>query len=677
MRRLGLAALGSVSLLLLLPACREKPVEVTVVAPEAVIRNAATSDAPVLATLKMGDTLAARLGKLGWKTTLPDGTKGFLAGDAVAPFPIAATPAFVVAPFAARLPAQDAELRTVTGKFPIGTKVEIVRGAAWLKPEFVAMIEGGKVTGFLIARTIADEQPTAPDLVAAARADLLEGNYDGAVTNAERAHAFDPKDRPALALAAALRRARGDVEAGELEKKLAALPGSGPKPPAPRIAVEAGKDAFVGASTLALRKAPSTDAPVLARLSINTPVSVVAIEGEWAHVRWEGTPDSGKPLELDLFGVKKVAGSAAPDAAVAAATAAPVGAVTPDGAVPLTDGWLAAGYLSPVHLEASGLAAEAKKLIAAMKPLEAVGLLERRVALAPHDAAATKELLAAALQTDQFLVAAYAALALAKRTGDLDGIAVDVIELAYGCRGDVTKAAIVSPQSIEDEVLKRAPRNACAVNVDVEGPCDPCDEYYEDYDPAQEGDSEEERQARAAERAAARAEAKAESERMHQEEVEASTQFVAKLVELFPSGPMLHVRLRNRTAARTVPRTLQVYSVPVVTLSGHDEHEAPYSLETLKVEDVKVPSLGPQESLELWIPVPEYIGMEYGIAAGESAEATEAGILATFNPARPEYDENGQVVEPADSGEEEEEAATMPPHQGVSNEAQDCSCGGC
>ena len=382
----------------------------------------------------------------------------------------------------------------------------------------------------------------------------------------------------------------GAAEVGEK------IPPKAPALPAAAAWVAAGKTAYVGASSLYLRKSASAAAPAMVRLFINTPVEVLEVQGEWARVRWAGSPAAAHVLFVDPFGVDKVS---TPQPPRAASSRGP------------TEGWLAAGFLEPAPLDAAALKAEAARLAQAGKSDEAATLLERAVALSPEDRDALRALVEAALAAKRWTAAALAGSALAGPGRPIaPSLEVESLDLAYGCRGDLAKAVVLAP-SPADLKAGRAPADACAVNVEAFGPCEPCKiEKEED---------------------------KVRFAKEQREYAKSAPAFEARraaLDRLYPPRPMLHLRLRNRQAASPLAAArLFVYTADAI---GACESLGPVEpLKGLMLVELKSPPLGPQEAVELWIRAPQYAGRHYGVLGEASIEIRKDALKQHLSGAEP------------------------------------------
>ena len=656
---------------LVLVSCA-KDSDLTVVAATVKLTEKPDATTAEVSATGLGARFKGKRGKKGWwKLTLPDGKEAFAPPEALAPYPIVGQPRWVVAPFAGQLAEPDLASRTITAKYEIGTELQIVGGAPWLPPEIAAVIGSGTVIGFVPVRTLGDREPKAGDLLAAGREALLAGRPSEALMQGKRALILDPKHAGARALVAALHEANGDAEAEGMQDALVVPPTA---PPA--VTVNVGDAAFVGVASLELRKAKGDTTEVLTRLPINTPVTVRAIDGTWTQVAWKGQPDVGANIDVYPFEAK----TAAPKPAVATATTG--AAIALEEVVvddDLTVGWLLGGHLSAVEQESTAIAGVARQRVAAGKTAEAVELFERAVTLAPSNLELTRELLATAIQADRYLVAAYAALALARGGEDLGGLEVVTMDLFFGCRGDRYEAERVSGSDAPeaDEALED---NACVYDVDSEPPCEPCnydghdDHNYDEHDDAGDGEGEEEapelspeeterrhqiEQAEAAALAAQEAveqaerDAAAEKEQREREvDIAQHELYVTKIATAYPGGYWVYLEIRNRQAGRVAGAKIQIYQV-----SSYSEGGSPsYSPDSVVVGEVELPPLGPNASVGLWFEVPQYTGMEYGVVRMADVDTAREAIAKGLDGASEH---------------------SMPPHHSVLVAKPDCSCGGC
>lgn len=656
-----------------------RDVDLTVVAASAKLVDTPDPASAAAETLTLGAKLKGRRGKKGWwKVKRANGKEAYAPPEALAPFPVQGQPRWVVAPVAGQLAEADLASRAITARYEIGTPLEIVGGAAWLPPEIAAVVKDGVVIGYVPVKAIGDREPKAGDLLVAAREALLAGKLAEALMQGRRALSLDPKHTGARALVAAIHEANGDPEAAAMQDALVA-----PKTEPPPVVVKEGESVFVGSADLALHKGRGQTTEVLTRLPINTPVSVKAIEGPLAKVAWKGQPDVGANIDVDPW-----ESAAAPPKPDASATATSTSAATPALAEILADegmtiGWVLAGHLAPGEQNAEATAAVARQRLAEGKAADAAELFERAVTLAPSNLELTRELLAAAVQADRYLTAAFAALALNRGGEDLGGLEVADIELFYGCRGERWEAKRVSGASAP-EAGEALPDDACVTDVDADPPCEPCavyehDDYYEEHgdcvDCGEEGVEEEatpeesaeeaerrrqieeaEAAAEAAREAIAQAErdAAAEKERREHEAAVADhgvylTKIDTAFDRAFDSGSWVYVEIKNRQAGRVAGAKLQIYRVPFSPSYGSRHYER----DSLEVGEVELPPLGPNASVGLWFPVQTYLNVEYGVLRMGSLEEAREKLSSALG------------------------GNDMPPHVEVSVEGEDCSCGGC
>jgi tetratricopeptide (TPR) repeat protein len=455
----------------------------------------------------------------------------------------------------------------------------------------------------------------SPPQLAAAKVALQGGRYEEAlriVYDDAKGDAAAPEVAP---LAAALLEAAGRYRlARDLRKR---LPAKVPPALPPAIRVQGGARAWIGASSLYLRAGPSAGALALGRLPINTQVEVIALDGEWARVRSATPIAPTRGVLLDPFGT----GAEGPPAAAAPVATGP------------NEGYLAAGFLEPAPLEARALEALAARELAAGRADQAAALLDRAVALDPSNAQALRELVGAGLDAGRFAAVANAALVLAGPGAPLvPGLEVDQMDLAYGCRGDRSNAVFVTP-SPADLKSGRAPQDACAVNVEPWAPCDACE-------PDGPSPAEQRRAAR---------------------EIAAFEARRALLHRIYPARPYLHARLRNGRARAPLPASrLHVYAAKIS--GGCDELAGREPGWSVKLAEVNVPALQPLESVDLWIPVPEYAGRYYGLLAARAADDLHQAVKRLEQGAT-------DLVRGPDLAID-----GMPPRRGVETSGDPCCC---
>ncbi len=286
---------------------------------------------------------------------------------------------------------------------------------------------------------------TPTDPLTAARRELAAGYFWDATVLAELALRTTPSS-PALSLLAALCEASSDPRAGDLR----ALTGATKMPPPPPMArFKAGNRAFVAATFVPLRREPAATAAVLAALPGNASVEVIDVRGDWVKTRWRRLVP-GKRHVFIFVGRKPAApGKDAQEE---------------------LQGWLHAADLSASALDAAALAARAEAALAAGQPGAALNALRLALAARPDDEKIRRAFIRQALDASFESLAAQTAWQ--RRRGSLSGdtMGVDAMEVYYGCRGNLVRAAVVR-ELTDAHGLKRMPEDACVQRVDPQPPC--------------------------------------------------------------------------------------------------------------------------------------------------------------------------------------------------------------
>lgn len=498
-------------------------------------------------------------------------------------------------------------------------------------------------------------EPSARELLGAAKLELRLLDLDRALRASERAIAADDAAKSkdslvlarALELAAALRELRGDPEASKWKARLSATPASPPAVPAPPSGTVEPGPAFVAASMLFLRTKPDVHAAARAQLSAGAAVEVREVTGGWARVHWAGRAARATVWEAWPF----EPGRAPRLTEARSARASKAGA----------DGWVAAVHLSTERPDAARLLEAARAHLAARRFDDAVPLLERRAVLVPEDRQGLEDWLGAALGSDRLASAARAADALAHASA-FGPFAIETMELLAGCRGNRERALRLTPSPAD---TARPPPDACAVNVDLEPPCEPCaerdiDEEGERFPAANGREGSDEIDARNA----------AAEEQWKNGPLAQFKAFVARIARDYPGGPLLHVVLKNRLDR-------DVAAGQKVTLYGRATTFLDYEGPATDGEahgssaELELPPVPAQSELELWIHVPRYAGQEWGLAQTHSA-AERTGLETPAAPPPRTDDIGEQDAAAADTRRKEA------PHRGAGPLLRPCdACIGC
>jgi hypothetical protein len=147
------------------------------------------------------------------------------------------------------------------------------------------VIKDGVVEGFVLDKSVAKTPPSIDDMFARALELLQEGKDDDARWFADKVVALasdgDPQRISAARLHAALTIERGDAAGWTQWRKV--KPPPLPRVPAVKVPA-AGDEAFVVASELSLRAAPTRTAKRRALLPMRQPVKVLEVREDWARV---------------------------------------------------------------------------------------------------------------------------------------------------------------------------------------------------------------------------------------------------------------------------------------------------------------------------------------------------------------------------------------------------------
>lgn len=591
-----------VPLLLVAATSCAKPVELTVVAPAGAAVLVSPTGA-IVRPLPLGARLQGTKDDGWWKVE-----GGVVRGEHVAPFPIAAQPRFVVVHAAPRTaaPARDAK---ATAWFPIATKVYVAdaHGAGG----FTALVDGGKVAGFLPAAALAAQLPPVAEVRGRAEAALRALDLAAARAEIEDALRVDAKDARTVRLAAAL---LADVDWSR-SRKLAAQAPEAPWPDAPPSSPVVGPGrAYAAASALRVRAKADAKARVVAKLPIGAAVDVVSVAGAWARVR----------VVAPAVGV---AASAPAVAVVDGSTAGVVASSSPPPAAPAVEGFVARVYLDGAPVDAARLVAAADALPPTQQDLRVL-LLERATLAAPEDRSLPPRLLDAALaaaRSPAAVLAARAKIAHEQVRGD----APLALTLAYGCRGDRAQAELVDVDELPDDA-KELPTAACFVDVPVEPPCPPQYGYYccagAEEDEAVDGHCTAEAKEFAEEVERKRA--------AHAEEVAEHAKKLGVLAHAIDGGPQLRVVVEN---AGVAPRRIEdawLYRY-VVSATGRCNHVDEVRRVDLDVEKLSLPIVAAGATADVWLPVSRYDGAVYGVVLAADRAAARAAVEGLPLPVAP------------------------------------------
>ncbi len=432
------------------------------------------------------------------------------------------------------------------------------------------------------ASSAAAQATTTPSPIGEAKSFLLEGwfsDHDQPVSAWLEKHK-GIKDATLARLRAAIYEAAGEFQEARQQRELATrLVGREDRAAAspPPVTVRAGQEAYVGATSVSLRTGLEASAPVRSRLTINTRVEVVELAGDRARVRTLG-PQGTRAAHLDPFAIGDSMAAPAPTAVT---------------------GYVAAGYLVAKPLIARDLVTQATALTAAGKAREAVPLLERAVALEPTNRTTLQSLVSAGLDSGEFTSALYAASLLAQLTAPIDGLDVEAIELYYGCRGELSRAAIWTPLPA-DLKAGRVPIDGCAANVAFAAPCD-CEDR-EDLPVKTAGERARLRRAQAE-----------------------YTQRMTQLRALIAPKPVLRLRVRNTRATATTGEPVRLAWLAIASGCGENGDVGDGYLQ--KTVPLTLPAMSPGETADVWLRVPAYENAEYVLLEHGDVAVTKALLV--------------------------------------------------
>ncbi|HEY8208006.1 MAG TPA: serine/threonine-protein kinase [Myxococcaceae bacterium] len=518
----------------------------------------------------------------------------------------------------------------LSGKvIPIGIELMVDR-APGSGAEFLQL--QSSLTGFVRSADVRSIAPRYDEIFEASRRAL--GDADLKVTEAERAHALRPHEREPLALLLALyneeQRPDDARRINDLLKPMGAAPssapavtderaGPGPKPE---------ESWFIGATSLRMRKKPASDAKVLAELSINEQVQVVAVRGDWAEVTWERPII---PNDLSLTAASSVE----------------------DTEMERVQGFVAQAYLVRETVDKDWTLTKAAEAERRNDGAELERQLARAAAIVP-DRDLELRLAKAAVAVRDYPVAASAAVtANVLATGANEPLVE--LKLAYRCRGDRNRA-----EWIDDSAsVERMPDDACIESLE-QGECEPCECSYEDFEargmdiqkcvnegPEARGVSEEELPS-TCEREYDEAHTQAAQTSpfgVWQEQESARTNKLHAIDLAFPEQSWLRVKVRGPARASPDKARIVVYGYSVEEQpdpecmereeGNADDCECESATAAVSAIDAG-PMPPPGKEVSFWVEVPGYAG-PYGVVFGKSlasvASALEKKLSACGAPA--------------------------------------------
>lgn len=254
-------------------------------------------------------------------------------------------------------------------------------------------------------------------------------------------------------------------------------------------------------------------------------------------------------------------------------------------------GYVAHEFLSAKPLREDELIAEADRLEKTDHVREALRFIERAAEIENSDRALLERLIEAALKAGEYRTAVRASMAL-REGGVLDGRIE--LELAYGCRGDRTKAEWIEPDTITSLELARAPKNACAKDVHVDPPCAERDTGAPN--------EQEKREALVAEHAA----------------------HLARVGEAFGDPPYLRATIYGTRDLRTRRTKLYAYAIAYTVKIDCDRVFIERGRVHILEQTIRWPA--PGEETDAWIALPAYDGYLFGLVSSIDRATAEAQI---------------------------------------------------
>ena len=618
---LGAALAGAV-------ACsQEQEHMLTVVVPTLPLRESPNEGAPPVATVRLGAPLRGLPPRFWedprhWRIRLNDGRTMVASKDAVAELTGEPEKMFVSALTASRLKEPYPRGR-VLERYALGAEVAVISGPPLALPGVGLVVQGGRITGYVMLEKLSSQKPEAAAVLAQAHQALQDADLPQAAAFAHAAASLDPANPDAVRLAEAAWRALGDPRAATWARKMPP-----PKPELPRADpdLKGGVVAFVVAPTLAARRRPSTRSSVVMLLGMNTRLVVKGTSATWARVAFEGNV---RPQKLVAAPFVPPPEEPAPKPTRPAARPAPKKA-------PETQLYVPAGWLGPEPLDKRTLRANLKAAQETDNADEVLLVLRQMLALEPQDATALKALVPVALAAGEPALAVEAVQRLGGQAGALGGFDVQEVSWFNACRGNPARAGVYRPTD-EDFVDERLLRHACVADLDEQPPCPPC----EAEDSARTDVSLFERDMMAfvdgenVRGLAVQEEAEAQL-RLHQD-------VMAHLGKAYPTRGVCHIRLRNRLNTTTQEALKMVVAQ---TAPGPD---AP-----VQAAVVELPPVEAQQELEMWLEMPSPPGAACMLFNARNADAVRKRLER--------------------AADDDDAAKKLPPHRSAVKAARSCSC---
>jgi hypothetical protein len=454
----------------------------------------------------------------------------------------------------------------------IGEAVDVDRDPGTCGVDFLPLL--APRVGFVKASEVRTTPPDYDSVLEAARKALGKAQLPETEAEGKRARALRTKEREPLTLLLALYSAQNRPDDATriegFQTELGPTPAAPPATPKSEARTgpppQAGEHWFIGATTLRMRKKPSSDGRVLAELPINTEVEVVDLKDEWAQVRWASSVPSGLEFSFD-------------------------GALNSESTETVVEGFVAQGYLVREKVDKDWTLSKVQEAQKNNDREEVVRQLARAVAVDPLDRGVQLQLAEAAVATRDYFIAAKAAVAATELALGVPKPLVE-LRLAYRCRGERARAEWIT----DTAGVKGAPDDACIENLTPRW-CPPCD--------CSAGGSEESEDEATPDPWESAREAEAERERRLRE-----------LDAAFPEGAWLRVRIVG--PSRPSPEASRVI-VFGATGDGCTNGEA--------IDTVPVPA--PGQDVTIWVQVPSYYDKIYGVTLGKRAADLTAGMSSS------------------------------------------------
>ncbi|MEW5848613.1 MAG: SH3 domain-containing protein [Myxococcota bacterium] len=565
-----------------------------------------------------------------WRVTEDNPVPGYIRnGEGLATLPVASHVEFVVVPTSAVLTLPEASQREI---LPIGAEVQISNDPRHDVDGHALVIRDHAPIGFIRRTHLRITPPDVEEVMAASLQALRQLDVAECTRLAERAHVLWPEHPHPRALLSAVYDDTKDPRAQAMSRGVAPLPT--PRFP-PRKGVTVGEPAYVAASVLNLRARPASRSATLTRLPINAVVELLADEREWVRVRTRGHVEALQRVDLGTWESLSTELSSENVAEVSEES----------NELPLVEGYLLREYLDAVPQDAGELAGTVEEHLAARRVHEATVLLERLFAVDPTSIPVAEQLLDTAIRAQRYHTAIFAVGAIRTLRSLNAFITLENFDVMYGCHGSWSVAEVFTAHGASyhasegrtSDLVLGVPDDVCLTNVDVSAPCGVTSDapslddmlHAALQDVEHEGDHEAitlrvHEAFELAEEAWEKEKAEADvEERRH-------GRWLERLREFYAEPSRLRVRLRNdlRSTFRP-PQPLFLYARPMEVSDGCDAGVHPSS--EIDVRVIPLRPLQPGETIEQWVELSTYEGMEYGVVFAPSADAVRRHLLRSHD----------------------------------------------